>query len=390
MHQKYVVKKLFHNNVEDKSLKNHLDVPKAYDDLMVECREIIRLRLRDEFTALRALYRKSDPDNKEGLNELVPRFFTQGSRAYKTQNFPCHLNQQLDLDDGVYFPMKFIESNPKASKRALLIVVKSVLNKLASEKGWIFSSKKMCFRLEVHRQIHVDVPVYAIPEEKYIQLVEAKSALNASFASMDIEKFQTLEPDQVYIALIDDNEPWKKSDPKELHNWFIAEKRRYPFLQNISRYLKAWRDYQWESGGPSSIMLMVATAKVLNDLPKQPELECEALLTITNALPEIFQEDINNPIDRDENMFPSRCKNEHEIADIREKVLELSNAISFAMCQAKNKQDSVDALRGVFGDRLPDREDWIKEKITASAIRKAPVVTTLVSTPSAAKSHVSA
>ena len=46
----------------------------------------------------------------------APSFFTQGSHAYKTQNLPCYASQEIDLDDGVYFPMTFVENNPAANK----------------------------------------------------------------------------------------------------------------------------------------------------------------------------------------------------------------------------------------------------------------------------------
>ena len=285
--------------------------------------------------------------------------------------------------------MTFVENNPAANKSMLVALVRQSLSDLSEQTGWPLSEKTMCFRLQVDKQIHIDVPVYAIPDDKYAQLTEARSAaLNFAFKD-EIIPYQRLDPTQVYVALLDDNALWHQSDPKQLHDWFISQTKRYPFLRNICRYLKAWRDYEWQEGGPSSIMLMVAAVDALNQFPKMPESECEALLVVTKALPSIFAGDINNPIDNNENMFPSRCKDPAEILDIRERVTALSINYSQAVCEAQTKQLAVNTLISLFGERLPNREDWVQEKATPSAIRKKPVVAAAAITPTAARSHVS-
>ena len=133
----------------------------------------------------------------------------------------------------------------------------------------------------------------------------------------------------------------------------------------------------------------VAAVDALNQFTKMPESECEALLVVTKALPSIFAGDINNPIDNNENMFPSRCKDPAEILDIRERVTALSINYSQAVCEAQTKQLAVNTLISLFGERLPNREDWVQEKATPSAIRKKPVVAAAAITPTAARSHVS-
>ena len=134
---------------------------------------------------------------------------------------------------------------------------------------------------------------------------------------------------------------------------------------------------------------MVAAVKALEQFTKTPDSECEALLVVTQALPEIFDGDINNPTDENENMYPSRCKDESDVEDIRSRINILSQRYTQAVCGSQSKQSSVDTLIALLGQRLPNRADWVQEKATPAAIRKKPVVAAPTITPSAARSHVS-
>lgn len=389
MNQKYIAKKLLKNNQTEPAFKDRLDVPDQTDKYMLTCRKIIRDKLRSDFSLHRENATANGKVEEKYIKSLSPKFFTQGSHAYKTQNLPCYPNQEIDLDDGIYFPMTFVENNPAANKSILIALVRESLSEISQLQSWPLSEKKMCFRLQIEKQIHIDIPVYAIPDDKYALLTEARSAaLNFAYKD-ELVPYQRLDPTQVYLALLDDTAPWQQSDPKQLHDWFTAQTRRYPFLRNVCRYLKAWRDFEWREGGPSSIMLMVAAAKALEQFAKTPESECEALLVVTKTLPEIFGGDINNPIDENENMFPSRCKNGAEVDDIKTRITSLSIRYRQAVCTSPTKQSAVDLLITLFGQRLPNREDWVTEKNTPAAIRKKPVVAAKAITPSAARSHVS-
>jgi hypothetical protein len=385
-----VIKKLLKNNDVDDAFKNKLDISDGVEQFMLDCRQTIREKLRNDFKRIGETREECKTEEQKLLRGLTPRFFTQGSYAYKTQNMPCYQSQEIDLDDGVYFPMTFVEGNPKANKIELVSLVRASLTELAEQTGWKLSGKAMCFRLQVESQIHVDVPIYAIPDIQYAALTEARNRALIFVEDQSIVKHQRLNPNHVYIALLDDDAPWHKSDPKQLHEWFVSQTKRYPHLRNICRYLKAWRDNEWVTQGPSSIMLMVASANALNDFPKTPESECEAMLVVAKALPDIFNSDINNPVDVNENMFPSRCKSDHEAEDIRKRIAVFGQAYADAVCTANSKQKAVDSLIRTFGARMPDREDWVKDKATPASIRKAPVVTAAAITPTAAKSHISA
>ena len=88
-------------------------------------------------------------------------------------------------------------------------------------------------------------------------------------------------------------------------------------------------------------------------------------------------------------MYPSRCKDESDVEDIRSRINILSQRYTQAVCGSQSKQSSVDTLIALLGQRLPNRADWVQEKATPAAIRKQPVVAAPTITPSAARSHVS-
>ena len=81
-----------------------------------------------------------------------PRFYIQGSRAYKTLNSPCTTPpQQSDIDDGVYLPLSVMreENSPKFAIALFFDAVIDVLNPMCAERGWYTESKDTCVRVTI-------------------------------------------------------------------------------------------------------------------------------------------------------------------------------------------------------------------------------------------------
>ena len=98
----------------------------------MEARTKVRQCLRNAFAAV----------TKAELGVSVrPRFFTQGSFAYRTINDPCWTPPHLD--DGAYLPMTFVQGvqRPSVAAAAFFKVVDAALEKLATEEGWKFVEK---------------------------------------------------------------------------------------------------------------------------------------------------------------------------------------------------------------------------------------------------------
>ena len=113
--------------------------------------------------------RKLKKDQKEALKKVQPKFLSQGSFVYKTMNTPCHQPpQQIDLDDGVYLPIDMMRDGPIIGKNLFFIIIDNTLNQLAKKNDWRFiGDKPTCSRLVIRKDMHIDVPLYAIPREKY-------------------------------------------------------------------------------------------------------------------------------------------------------------------------------------------------------------------------------
>lgn len=71
-----------------------------------------------------------------------------------------------------------------------------------------------------------------------------------------------LPADKVLLAHRECN--WMPSDPRPVKEWFLGEvEAKGEQFRRVVRYLKAFRDWRWASGGPASILLMAAAAPTL-------------------------------------------------------------------------------------------------------------------------------
>ncbi|VVM23562.1 hypothetical protein BSPWISOXPB_310 [uncultured Gammaproteobacteria bacterium] len=100
---------------------------------------------------------------------------TQGSFAYNTINTPENPPvQQMDLDDGIYFPLKYIEkaSNGNFSQAAQTIrnIVYRCVNDLCRDMNWNLEKKSKCLRVTLDTSSHIDLPIYSAPEKEMKRL----------------------------------------------------------------------------------------------------------------------------------------------------------------------------------------------------------------------------
>ena len=109
---------------------------------------------------------------REAFLALTPRFWTQGSFQYDTLNLPYSTPpQEMDIDDGTYLPMAVFDDEPIIGHRLLILLVDSSLRSLVAEnESWRFETKSTCARIRIpHENTHIDVPMYAIPDEQFLQ-----------------------------------------------------------------------------------------------------------------------------------------------------------------------------------------------------------------------------
>ncbi|MGV8864675.1 MAG: CBASS cGAMP synthase [Pseudomonas sp.] len=307
----------------------------------------------------------------------TPRFFTQGSWAYKTINSPAHLPpQQSDVDDGAYLPISFLKGTKRpsvassiffrAAEEALRVLV---LSKRA--EGWkLVTDKPTCIRIEISATAHIDIPLYSIPDDEYVTL--EKSAARYGFDSVAdavnnrmAESWTSLPTKEVLLAHREEN--WIASDPRPIKDWFVEEvEAQGEQLQRVVRYLKAFRDWQWKTGGPSSILLMAAAVPLFSKMDRRDDL---ALLEVLKNLPATLRNGVNNPIAGDESLSGRMSRDALEEAAKKFEMFEehLNGAV--------NASDATTAciwMTSMFGPRFPNRPSRIKQVTVAATIAAVP------------------
>lgn len=370
---------LLQKHVETNRFINNISITQRQEKILLDARKIIRSAIRAAFSDARNhLMGQSDIQEKdiEWISKLIPKFMTQGSFAYRTLNFPCHQSQEMDLDDGVYLPMSILKDEPEANKEWFFKIVDGALIELCAEKGWEFDKKDTCARVIIPKhQAHIDVPLYAVPDDRHIHMTEAvaKAALKLSAFMHDSEfrdiQLYMLDSEQVYLATR--KAGWRKSDPLLIANWFKGQiDRKGERLRRICRFLKAWRDYIWESGGPSSLTLMALAAEAY---PRDDKGRDDfALLKVVEALPGKLIGQVPNPASPDEILYP---RNNIDQVEIATRSQELLHTLQATMSGSNDKQKSVNMLIERFGTRMPNKPEWIMILSTAAvAVQNTPAI----------------
>jgi hypothetical protein len=390
-----------------KGVISELSISRSDYDTLVSSRSIIREAIKQTFTDIRqALSARSpelkskqlkslpkeivdailmlEPHQQNMISKLSPVFFTQGSFTYGTLNRPAYPpEQQLDLDDGVYLPIEFFENSPVVGKNVFFLIIDTVLARLCEEnpkwEGPFF--KTTCARINVAPHIHIDIPLYAIPEDEYENLKKSRQSKTLMLESLSkrssYDDFYTrfldsinesvltnqysayaesryLSPDKIYLAKRDDKEHWMPSDPAMVARWFenAALEHGKP-LVNTCRYLKAWRDTTYSPGGPggpTSLTLMACVVATLDNYNADSLDDHEALLLCTQALPQQLRSGVPSPDPSDErNLFPKGEMKQHEIEDIIQKAQALYESLRYGTDLAETREESKKNIAAGIG-----------------------------------------
>jgi hypothetical protein len=299
--------------------------------------------------------------------DIMPRFLTQGSVAYDLLVDPCQKPpQQLDLDDGMYVRVDYLDNGqPALVARALFAIVEEALRPLCLQRGWTLdSSKETCVRVQISSDSHIDIPIYSAPRH-LAELAETASFAADALRTGQVAKragrnYVKLPSDQIMLAHRDGT--WQQSDPLKLQEWVEDCVTRYgEDFRRACRYLKGWRDFRWGNCCLSSITVMAAVAEALKQLAgAHRSLDDDRLVyEIAQRLPGIFRGDLLNPA------FPNqRIVLNDWNDDERRNVVSAAEDLAFEMHSAlkgtANADLVVDALRRAFGERIPYRPDMVE------------------------------
>jgi hypothetical protein len=305
-----------------------------------------------------------------------PRFYIQGSRAYKTLNSPCTTPpQQSDIDDGVYLPLSVMreESSPKLAIGLFFDAVIEVLGPMCERRGWYTESKDTCVRVTISPHAHIDLPLYVIPDNLFLLIkasMESRGhAVFDSAMNSERDSWKALPSDKILLA--DRKQGWRKSDPMAMKNWFKREcQEKGDQLIRVVRYLKAFRDKQWEDKGPSSILLMAAACPLFKYVDKRDD---RALLNVVKGIPDALRNGVQSPIDPQASLTAHMPK--ETIADAVELFQEFAKHLEGAI-NATDAYTAYNWLNDMLGDRFPYAPHRMKsnfESLPASMAAIAPL-----------------
>lgn len=380
------VSKLLFNTVDDPNFLQAISPTEGDLKALDEAKKAIRECLRDTFAAL----------SKAQLGSSVrPRFFTQGSRAYKTLNRGAWMPpQQMDLDDGVYLPMSFLKGavpRPSIASNVFFQIVDTALIALAKKKGWRFATKPTCARVIISETAHIDVPMYAIPDEDFQLLEKAAQSIGQDLRNYRFtEAFHPDNWDAIpaeKVLLAHREEDWKVSDPRKIHVWFVQAIELYgERLRRICRYLKAWRDQQLEGmENVSSILLMTCAFMAFEKLGRRgvPPGEHEAFLAIAKELPGLLSGKvfcIPEPSQRLDTKMSAEDR-----ARAIEYAKELAEKLETTFENCFSGEVAISNMQDVLGRRFPNRPDLVKTKKDVALVFAEP--RKIVAAPQIARSQ---
>ncbi len=305
------------------------------------------------------------------------KFMTQGSFAYQTLNAPARTPaQEIDLDDGMYVPVEFLENGePALAAKGLFSFAEAALQPLCDEHGWqLDKSKECCIRVRVWSGAHIDLPIYSIPRDRFETISETLAkADSVGFAMDSIHGNWKIPSDKIMLAHRSGR--WAHSDPQLLHDWVMARVDRYgPVYRRLCRFFKGWRDFVWDRSSLSSITIMRAIDLALTQMPALPteNRDDELVLEVARRLPAIFRGKISNPV------IQNLTLNDWE-SETRGEIVQKAQALQAEMEAALERTGVADLvvkrLQNGFGVRVPNRPDAVKIGSTIAAIQAAPAAT---------------
>ncbi|MFG1225637.1 CBASS cGAMP synthase [Xanthobacter wiegelii] len=333
------------------------------------CREGLRSGLRNWSTLVNDQLLFERAIVASAPTSLKPKFKMQGSFAYRTLNDPAKAPpQEIDLDDGVFVPVSFLSDHgrvhPALISSGYFKAVEAALKPVCDAHGWTLDTdKSSCVRVRLDDGAHIDFALYAIPDAEFEELVEAAAATRvlADESRLSLHEqlefaetvYQNLREDQIMLA--HRTEGWKPSDPRKLGDWFRAALKMHDEqLRRVCRYLKGWRDFQWEASRLSSISLMVCVVTTYDEAatPVATNRDDLALLAVCERLPGLLAKPIANPV------VPGQFLDEGWSDRERQTMIAAAEELLQRVQEALRGTDSADraleSLVCAFGDRLPD------------------------------------
>lgn len=264
---------------------------------IITSRDAIRDKIRNFFKAKK---------------QKVPNFCIQGSFATHTALAPLS-NEEVDIDDGLY--LNNVEPDDTAKWPSPKDVHGEIIDALDGHTQDGCEDKTSCVRVIYQNNYHVDIPVYIMKDN------------------------------HAYLANTKSNE-WVLSDSKDFKDWYADKiKADSEQARRITRYIKAWRDYNKVKMASIEIAILVAEHFAQDD---------SDLVSLKNTLDAIYWnvlvcKMIKKPVSPYENLWENKSQEEKSgiIGELKDFLNDVEDA-----CNTEDAEAST-TLRNCFGDRFP-------------------------------------
>ncbi|MBN6538751.1 CBASS cGAMP synthase [Acinetobacter pittii] len=327
-----------------------------------------------------------------------PKFRVQGSFAYGTCNIPAQPSkgQELDLDYGAYLPARVftlndtgIPNSAEEAKTYIQIVYNALVELSEENSGWTIEQKPSCIRISgVAPVAHMDIPLYAVPNDMFEEIQNQHQLVMDSMqktykslqerfesSSFSMESYDSALNNEIFeneslidlesiemIHMAKEDGSWFPSDCEKVRDWFRRQCSKYPNsgrqLRFIARYLKGWRDQQWEEKGPTSIVLMIATVKNYQYIQGRDDL---ALAHVTANLDNILANNIYVEDMEDHENEDFNRANPHQRIENAQAAKRLHQDVTQAIKQGiVAPSTSIALLTRSFGYRIPEDPTLIR------------------------------
>lgn len=262
----------------------------------------------------------------------------------------------------MYIAMPFIGNRPALASAGYFRAVESILQQtVCKEHGWGLKTKDTCVRLQINDRAHIDVPLYGVRSEKYNSLVQDyESAYGLDDArllreSLELGTSVYKGMSTEHMMLAHRQNGWQASHPKLMQEWFDdAVDTHGEVLRRVCRYLKGWRDFQWEKSDLGSIALMACVVKIFDEnhgLAREKRDDI-TLLEITRRLSQKLAGPIWNPVIvnvRLDDGWSPQARN-----DFQSRAQNLYISLEKAITNNYHKDDALRKIQGCFGKRIPN------------------------------------
>ena len=144
--------KVLYNAPTDDDFLENIQIEAKKKKSLIQARDLIREHLKQGLRDWDKTIAKDQLFEGRSFNHidppaLRPKFRMQGSFSYKTVNDPAlQPPQEVDLDDGVFLPIGFLEKNgsasPMVASKGFFKLIEALLAPLCKEKGWVLNGEK--------------------------------------------------------------------------------------------------------------------------------------------------------------------------------------------------------------------------------------------------------